>query len=255
VDASPTQLVDIPFRSQPVNVLWTGGWDSTFRVLELTLGHHLPVQPWYFVDEERGSTATERRTMAALRSDIAERDPLAAHLIRPTQEIAVSSIVLDPRLREAHGSLRIGSQYLWLASFLEREGMEGFELGAVRGGGHLYRILWEEVEEAPGPTGRTYRLREDVRNPNLELFRRFAFPLLPYSKPDLRARAEAMGWMDLMRRTWFCFSPRGEAPCGMCAPCLVAIQGGMAWRIPWHRRIRPRLRLLKRRVTSGTRAF
>ncbi len=41
------------------NVLWTGGWDSTFRVLELVIMKKEMVQPHYILDEDRASTQKE----------------------------------------------------------------------------------------------------------------------------------------------------------------------------------------------------
>ncbi len=34
---------------QEFNVLWTGGWDSTFRVLDLVLHQKATVQPHYLL--------------------------------------------------------------------------------------------------------------------------------------------------------------------------------------------------------------
>lgn len=38
---------------QTHHLLWTGGWDSTFRVLQLLLCSRDAVQPHYIIDPER----------------------------------------------------------------------------------------------------------------------------------------------------------------------------------------------------------
>src|SRR5690606_13578695 len=40
-----------PSATPPVNLLWTGGWDSTFRLLSLVVQQHRCVQPYYVLDD------------------------------------------------------------------------------------------------------------------------------------------------------------------------------------------------------------
>ena len=51
------------FSGHCVNLLWTGGWDSTFRLLSLVLIKRKPVQPFYVIDVGRVSTIREIKTM------------------------------------------------------------------------------------------------------------------------------------------------------------------------------------------------
>jgi hypothetical protein len=44
------------------NLLWTGGWDSTFQLLQLLFIHRRRVTPYYLVDEESPSLSIEIRT-------------------------------------------------------------------------------------------------------------------------------------------------------------------------------------------------
>ena len=36
--------------ARAVKLLWTGGWDSTFRLLQLLLLYEKKVQPYYIID-------------------------------------------------------------------------------------------------------------------------------------------------------------------------------------------------------------
>ena len=58
-------------RAPSVHLLWTGGWDSTFRLLQLLLQQRVPVVPHYLVDDTRPSAQTELRTMACIRDRLA----------------------------------------------------------------------------------------------------------------------------------------------------------------------------------------
>ena len=230
----------------PVQIFWTSGWDSTYRVIDLALRLEKEVQPYYVYDPERASTPLEIQTMEEIRAALRARAPEAAARIRPLETIRRDEIGPDPRFEPMSGRLKVGSQYEWLARLAEERDFDGVEMCAVKGRGNLYPLLKSETQLVEGPGGPTYRLVDSPSRPELELFRRFSFPLLDLSKPEMRALADERGLLDVMKMTWFCFEPKGGKPCGHCAPCMVALRSGMSWRIPPLRRIRPRLRLVKK---------
>ncbi len=43
----------------PINLFWTGGWDSTFRLLQLIIIYQKKVQPYYIIDNNRKSVQNE----------------------------------------------------------------------------------------------------------------------------------------------------------------------------------------------------
>ena len=51
----------------PLKILWTGGWDSTFQLLQLLIDQKVSVTPFYLIDEERRSTGVEIITLQALK--------------------------------------------------------------------------------------------------------------------------------------------------------------------------------------------
>src|SRR4249919_454123 len=69
-------------------LFWTGGWDSTYRLLWLLLVEGRHVEPIYLVDETRRSLHVERRTMQHLRERLAEIDPQTRNLLLPTWEVS-----------------------------------------------------------------------------------------------------------------------------------------------------------------------
>ncbi len=56
--------------NEPVHVLWSGGWESTYRVLDLVFTEQAVVQPHYIVDINRPSSLHELRTMASIKHAI-----------------------------------------------------------------------------------------------------------------------------------------------------------------------------------------
>src|SRR5690606_2439399 len=81
----------------------------------------------------------------------------------------------------------------------------------------------------------SFALAPTVGDPDLELFRRFRFPLLPMTKLDMERVARENDFLDLMEMTWFCHTPVNGKPCGGCLPCQFAIAEGMARRVPARR--------------------
>lgn len=48
---------------EPIKMLWTGGWDSTFQLLQLLFVQKRRVAPFYLIDEPRQSTGMELLAM------------------------------------------------------------------------------------------------------------------------------------------------------------------------------------------------
>ena len=76
------------------NLFWTGGWDSTFRVLQLLLLHKRSVQPYYVIDEDRRSTGMEIHTMIKIKDLLYNLHPDTRKLLLPIRFIDVHDIAL-----------------------------------------------------------------------------------------------------------------------------------------------------------------
>src|SRR4051794_16587124 len=113
-----TRSMDDPSRittgSPCVDLLWTGGWDSTFRLLQLLLLHRVPVVPHYLEDPTRASTQIELRTMARIGEHLGEAYPYTRELLQPLRIVAVADVAGDPEIAAALRDIRkrsfIGSQ-------------------------------------------------------------------------------------------------------------------------------------------------
>ena len=125
------KALELP-QTAAVKLLWTGGWDSTFRLLQLVLLHGRQVQPYYVIDAERLSTGAELRAMRQIKKRLLEKFPQAGARLLPTQFIELADIPPNPALAAAfteikkHGAL--DRQYAWLASFCARAEIEEIEL-------------------------------------------------------------------------------------------------------------------------------
>ena len=245
-----------------VNLLWTGGWDSTFRLLYLVFVEKRCVQPFYIVDTRRLSTLNELKAMHLIREEVAKKNPQLTDLIKPTIIVSIHDIKPDPditakfnRLREKHS---IGSQYDWLARFAKQWRIPNLEL-CVNKGDHSYNLLSkcipnlelriERCEHASYTLANLLsthvdndsRIRQLDENNDVSIFSFFSFPLLKLSKKDMERIATEKGFSDMLEKTWFCQKPWFNRPCGICTPCDIAIKEGFGYRIPKISKLRRKL--------------
>lgn len=226
-----------------VHLLWTGGWDSTYRLLDLVLSRGEPVQPHYVLDENRRSSEHELRAQTEIRRALPEP---ARRLVAPTRVTTLSEIPRPDRFQRAFDRLVdrtfLGRQYEWLPAYCRQAGVREMEL-AVHVDDTAHAVLADHVVK----DGDSWVVDPSLEGrPMYELFQWFRFPLLRMSKVEMKAAAEAAGFEHLMRLTWFCHRPRGGDPCGTCNPCIYTIEEGMSHRIPLRSRIRYHLRVMPR---------
>ena len=228
-------------KKSPINLLWTGGWDSTFRLLQLLLEKKREVQPYYLVSGIRKSTDIEIRTMDKIKEKLFKSYPFTQNLLLSTRYVNEAEVKIDHSISESYEIIKtqnyIGNQYVIIANFGKQFLMDGLELCI-----HLddkahevlkpYAAVMSEDEQA-------CRLLECNSPTHLyQLFGYFTFPIFNYSKIDMEEIAKDQNWIELMNLTWFCHRPFfGKIPCGICNPCIYTIEEGLGSRIPFLLRI------------------
>lgn len=231
----------------PRNLLFTGGWDSTFRLLQLLLVEKRSVQPIYILDPQRWSLSQELKAMARIRRAVRERSPESRSLLRPIRMYDRTDIREEPEIREAEEAINshthIGPQYEWLARAVKQFSIKDAELGLEYhenpvGGVAVIRSIVTQCEDGIS------RFPEDHANtPEYALFGRFSYPLIRLTKTDMMNIARDQGFLDILEMSWFCHRPTlwGD-PCGTCNPCKDAMTKGMQHRVGLTGRIRYRAR-------------
>lgn len=230
----------------PTPLLWTGGWDSTFRLLTLLLREQREVQPYYVIDSlhYRPAVPAEREAMRLIRQALLKRHPAAAVRLADTRECRLADIAEDPETARHYERCLaigfIGGQYEWLARYCRQHGIEGMELSIHRD--DKARKLLSDLIDSSGDR-LDPRFAGDCR---YELFKSFRLPLFDLTKRQMQEAARAGGFEELMRLTWFCHKPRRGRPCGTCNPCIYTIEEGLGERVPWSGRLRYHLRVTPR---------
>ncbi len=224
---------------EQIHLLWTGGWDSTYRLLYL-LRKGKQVQPHYIIDPARPSSGHELRAMEAISEEIHKQPGQLPGTLLPAEMSEKAPAVQNREVHDAYNAIvkkmYIGDQYMWLADYCETRGIEGMEIG---------------VEENPV----ILKAVNSVGYPFDRIFGKFSFPILSTSKLQMKEWAEATGTLPILELSWFCHRPTANAePCGTCHPCEVTMKGGMGYRLPLRSRIRHHLRVIPR-FRSFVKAF
>lgn len=200
-------------------VLWTGGWDSTFLLLKLLIEKKKRVEPIYLIDPKRKSVRYEFLAMKTIKQKILSRYPEVKNMLLPTKYYAIDDFEIEPLIKKScevyKHKYKLGSQYVWLASFCKTKNYTHVHLGVEKGG--IFERIFNHEKD-----------REDFNT----IFKYFQFPLINLSKEDFLIDAEKNNWLDIMKETWFCHKPKRKKPCGKCNPCKAVIKENMSWRIP-----------------------
>lgn len=226
------------------DLLWTSGWDSTFRLLCALLLEDAHVRPHYVSDPSRPSTAAELKAMANIRSAIVRQYPEAAERLLPTRHAHRDEIPAIPITERRFASLaargEIGSQYEWLARYAASVGLVDLEL-AIHFDDKAHVFLQDDVEPIRYRSTTVYRLTDAAAKSDLALFERFSFPVFDVTKRDMKRLAVENGFLDILEMSWFCHTPLAGRPCGTCGPCNDAVREGVGYRLPPVSRLRNRV--------------
>lgn len=220
--------------SSPVRVYWTGGFDSTFRVLQAVLDEHRTVTPYYLSGDIDNAAArkTRRRNrqmefqaMNKIRDALAQDFPEAAARLNPT--VVVEHVKLTSTTRQQMRHLakqkvvrRPTCQYGSLGQYALQLG-QPIEIGIVRDG-HSNAGIYAGLQDKIAGVGASCRLTEEAlrTSPPYALFRNCVFPLMHLQKPDMLRIAKEGGYDHLLLLTWSCWYPTPDnRPCNRCLMC------------------------------------
>ena len=212
-----------------IEILWTGGFDSSFRVSQLSM---LPVmiQPYYLSDQ-RPSENMELNAIEEI-SKIIKKKPATRCEILPLKYIKESERIISKEISESYWQIRknhyLGTQYEWLGCFASKH--KGIELTiekddtAIKLINRLGRLL-----KIPDELHGDYYIIDVEHSPKEinSLFEHFRFPLADMTKQEMKNKYIEWGCDDIMELTWFCYSPIDGKPCGQCNPCKYTIEDGL----------------------------
>jgi hypothetical protein len=215
------------WSSTAVDLLWTGGWDSTFRLLQLCREGR-KVRLHYIISRNRDSFKIEMETMEWILERIFRRYAVRFFRVIVERADILPNEEIRIKWRQICGKYSLGPQYEWLAEYAAEHQLTDLEMSVVSGEGRMFQVLREFSE--PREDG-CWRLSTWVQQDfPFSIFRPFSFPLMSFTKIQLQQLAREQGFLDILNRSWFCCSPANNEPCGYCNPCKCTIEAGLEHR-------------------------
>ncbi len=218
---------------ETVEIFWTGGYDSTFRIVQLSR-LDITVQPYYLSDNR----IAESYELSAIEkiTKLIKKHPDTKCKLLPTVYISVDERPEAlPEVKKAYERIFsknwLGNQYVWLADFAAEH--PGVELSIEKGTNPVKLISQNGSfkKNFSETVGDYYTVSADSDKDYFTLFGNFTYPIIDYSKPDMKDFFLKYGYDEIMAATWFCHTPIDGKPCGKCNPCKGVVEEGMAERL------------------------
>lgn len=212
------------------NLLWTGGWDSTYRLVELSQ-REIVVQPIYVYGDNRSSERYERKAMSII-LEMLKDDSRTKAKILPVKFVDKKIIVQDIGITAAYNRVykktKLGSQQEWISCLAKQ--YPNLEIGTEKTDESISKImqtinLYGKIEK--DTMGHNVFVANESGNDGDVLFGNLRFPIIHRSGPEMRDDIDRWGYSDVMNNIWFCHRPYYGDLCGVCHPCQLKIETRM----------------------------
>ena len=218
-----------------VYLFWTGGYDSTFRLCQALIDENKVVQPIYISDiidnlpqnnTRRQNQKNEYEAMKKIVQMLNNKYPRTRKTLLPLKDI--KKITVDDeisyhmRVLKSQGRVRRAvCQYGAMAQVTKNLGKNIEICVENEPGSMLNKTMKGQMKCLGNVCYLKDRLADNDKS--LEIFRRFIFSTIKFSKEDMLKIAEKGGYDDILKITWSCWYPRGGKPCGRCIMCRERI--------------------------------
>ena len=222
--------------TKKVELLWSGGWDSTFRLCQLARESDVDVQP-YYLKLPRSGWEEELKTIPRI-WELLQKHPKRRAQIRPVIYIEKDDLPIPDDIEASWQRFRgepyeLGGQYRRIAVFARKH--PGIELGQERYYkklGHLRKLLLEKGHMKLTKDQVGYFDKNDCDPDVYNLFGNLSLPICEMHEPQMAKLIHRWGFEDIMDHVWFCYTPVNGEPCGLCVPCLTKHKNGMYKLLP-----------------------
>ena len=221
-----------------VHILWTGGLDSTYRMVELSR-QKCVIQPHYAM--VRRNIEYELKAISEIIT-ILSHDKRAIAEIRPVETLQKSELEEYEDILQAWDFLHEkkgfnSSQYYYLALYARQKKLK-LEMGIqFSEGGSVVEVV-DESYLTDCPDNSDVMMIDPEKGSHewasFTLFQDFLFPKSLYHKTKREEIEELkrLGYDEVLKKVWTCFHPVFGMPCGHCFACQSAMKEGAGELIP-----------------------
>ena len=251
---------------ETIQVLWTGGMDSTLIMVQYSQIKDIRILPIYLLNTNgRKTEGIELSTMNKIYTELKKDERTKAELL-PIRIVADSieeipdvakefgfefykriqyketipvfrkakKTILDLQKNKAKGFgkwksniTRLSEQYLPIMSYIRSENVI-VEIGILHHSIFLYPDIHKVSEKNFGGIITRNILDKDGTDPDIyEVFYNVSFPLCRMEKIDVFNAYSEMGYEHIRDMVWHCYNPIDDKPCGCCNTCVSYIRDGI----------------------------
>ncbi len=223
---------DNSINGSPINIMWTGGFDSTFRLLQLLLVENKRTQPFYIIDENRKSTEFELKAMNSIREKLPlKTKPLLLPTILSYKKEIQPNPIITQQFESMKSKFRLGTQYDWLARYADQNGLKDLELCFEKTVPPIAFDRWF-YSEIFGE-GHQCQIKSDLTYEEMRIFKYFRFPIAHLTKVEMEEISIKNNFFEILKLSWFCHTPKKNGkPCETCQPCKLARKSGYSHGLP-----------------------
>jgi 7-cyano-7-deazaguanine synthase len=224
-----------------VHIFWTGGLDSTYRVVEL-LRQNCVIQPHYITLTGRGTVEYELRAIseitAILNSDKRTKAKILPVVIFPMSELEEYADIQSAWELLHETKYFNSTQYPLLARYARQKKLK-LEMGIQFSENGSVAEVVDESYLTDYPDRDDVMMIDPVKGAqewaSLTLFQDFLFPKSLYHKTKKEEIEElkSQGYGKVLKKVWTCFHPVLGMPCGHCFPCQSAMKEGAGMMVPF----------------------
>ena len=214
-----------------IELLWSGGWDSTFMLCKLAWENEAKIQP-YYLDIDRPGRKEEHRAMRQIMAVLRTKKDLKGKILPVKiipQKYYVPSEDVEQAWRKYNGEpYKVGGQYRHIAQFAKQHtgicwGQERY----LETPGHMTLLLLDKGGMHFTEDGIGYFVKEEADPDVYTLFGNLVCPIARYSEPMMWDVIRERGYKDVFEHIHFCYYPIDGKPCGMCFPCQTKLKQQM----------------------------
>ena len=251
-----------------VHILWTGGLDSTYRMVELSRKKCV-IQPHYVI-VNRKNIKNELKAIHDITA-ILNSDKRTIAELRPVETFSKHDLEEYPDIQSAWEILHErkdfkSQQYPLFTRYARQKGLK-LEMGIQFSKGGTVAKVVDEAFLMDSPDDDEVMMIDPEKGSHewasYTLFKDFRFPKSLYHKTKREEIEELkrLGYGKVLKRVWTCFRPVLGMPCGHCFACQSAIYEGAGELIPkvgymlgsirqYYNKILTRLKKLLKRILS-----
>lgn len=222
-----------------VHILWTGGLDSTYRMVELSRKKCV-IQPHYVI-VNRVNIKNELKAISEI-TRILNSDRRTIAAIRPVETFSKYDLVEYPDIQSAwemlHEKKNFKSQQYPLFTRYARQKELKLEMGIQFSKSGTVAKVVDESYLIDCPDDDDVMMIDSEKGSHewasYTLFQDFRFPKSLYHKTKREEIEELkrLGYDKVLKKVWTCFRPVFGMPCGHCFACQSAIYEGAGELIP-----------------------